>query len=227
MAFEELKDRFSSEAKMMWERIQGSSLYQQLKDKYDNLTPSQQKLTVIGLIVLSVFMVFSFPYTAWDSSASSVSEFESKRGLIRELFQVSKQSAEVPMIPPTPTGDSLVGQINNMLTGAQLLPEQIKGVTATNATTRLIPGALIDGQTTVTLAKLTLIQLIDIGHQLQAISPSLKMTDLTVQSNGEDTRYMDATFQLVALKVPAIPEPTVDIEPPPTKGRKKTTSEDE
>lgn len=220
MAFEDLKDRLNSEFKATWERFQDTSLFQQMKERYDNLNPSQQKLAVVGIVAFIFLMVMSVPFTAYETSVEYIESFETKRNLVRELFKVSKQSAEVPTLPGTPTGQSLIAQVNSLLGSIQLVPEQIKGVAPASSMTRLIPAAALDSGVIVSLSKLNLNQIIEIGYQLQSISPSLKMSDMSIQSNATDTRYMDVTYELAALKIPEVRnEPIMDDSPPPRRNR--------
>ncbi len=130
MSLEDLKDRIASDARQTWERIQESGAYNQLRDRYENMTPSMQKITVIGAVVFIAFMILSVPYRYFNHSQEYVTEFESKRMTIRELLKVSRESSEVPQIPQAPPMDSIRANIENQIKSANLLPDQIKGTTS-------------------------------------------------------------------------------------------------
>lgn len=216
MNLEDLKDKLASDARLTWERIQESAAYNQLRDRYENMTPVMQKITVVGGVILIAGLILSFPYSYYQQSQEYIGEFEGKRMTIRELLKVSRESSEVPNIPQAPPIDSVRSRIESSISDAHLLPEQVKGTdTGASADSSVIPKNLTDGSVQVTLAKLNLRQILDLGYQFQSISSSVKLKDLIITANRDDSRYFDAVFKLVALAVPAAPEVSVE---PPTRG---------
>ncbi|MNL55645.1 hypothetical protein D3C87_1790740 [compost metagenome] len=116
--------------------------------------------------------------------------------------------------------------MDSQIQGAHLLPEQIKGTQTVSNNSKLVPANLTEGMLEVSLAKLNLHQILDMGHRLQSINPSVKLKDMVMSANREDSRYFDVVFKLVALAVP--PPPEVAPPEPPSKGsRKKIQNEDE
>lgn len=223
MNLDDLKDGISGNARATWERIQESGAYNQLRDRYENMSPAMQKITVFAGIAAATFFVLSMPYSYFTASQEYVSEFEGKRMTIRELLKVSRESADVPQIPPAPSMDSLRSSVENQIRSAELLPEQIKGTEVVDDISKLIPKNLSEGVLQVSLAKLNLRQILDLGYQFQSISPSVKMKDMVITANREDYRYMDVVYKLIALAVPAAPE--VIPEAPPTKSKRNTKAE--
>ncbi len=224
-ALEDFKERFASEARVTWERIQESSTFNQLRDRYDNMSPPMQKLSLIGAAAAVAFFVLSFPYSYMSQSSEYVSEFEGKRMTIRELLKVTRESSDVPQIPQAPPMESIRQIVDGQIKSANLLPEQVKGTQNVPNNSKMIPAGLTEGMLEVSLAKLNLHQILDMGHRFQSISPSLKLKDLIMTANREDTRYFDAVYKLVALAVPALPE--VSNEPEPKKARGRKNVEDE
>ncbi|MGZ3771235.1 MAG: hypothetical protein ACXVCP_13130 [Bdellovibrio sp.] len=216
MNFDDLKDRLITDAGVTWERIQESGAYNQLRDRYENLTPPMQKMTVVGVSALVALILLSFPYSHFTTSNEYVGDFENKRMTIRELLKVSRESAEVPQIPQAPSVESIRSSVDNQIKAANLLPEQIKGTEILGSDSKVIPKNLTEGVVQVRLAKLNLRQVLDLGYQFQSISPSVKLKDMSMSANHEDARYFDVTYKLVALAVPAAPE--VAPEPPPSRG---------
>lgn len=218
MNLDDLKDRFVSDARATWERVQESGAYNQMRDRYENMTPSMQKLTVVGVIAVLAFVILSIPYSYYTHSQDNVTEFESKRMTIRELLKVSRESSDVPQIPQAPPIDSIRATIDSQIKAANLLPEQVKGTQTLENNSKMIPKNLTEGLLQVSLAKLNIRQALDLGHQFQSINPSVKLKDVSMTVNREDMRYYDVTYKLVALAVPAPPE--VPAEPPPSRGKK-------
>lgn len=215
MAFEELRERFSSEFKNQWEQFQETSLYIQAREKYENLTPPMQKLTLVGIALFISYLLLSVPLGYFSTSTEYITEFQDKRQLIRDLLKVSRESKDVPDIPVPPEVNTLKSQIDNQLQTAQILPEQIKGTEVSTERVSIIPENLMQGLVRVNLEKLNLRQIIDLGYQFQAISPSVKMTDLSIEANTSDARYFDVVYKLAVLNIPQADEPEPEAKPPP------------
>lgn len=206
MNLEDLKDRFQSEGRQLLEKIQDSSLYNQMMDRYENLSPVMQKLTLVGLGAALTAGVLSIPYDSYNLSKDYEQEFVGKRDVIRDLLKTVREAQSVPNISPAPTVDLLRSMVQNQLTNAQLIPEQIVSVSTTESNSKLIPAKLASGAIEVKLAKMNLKQVVDIGYQLQSLNSSVKMKDLTIQPNAQDSHYMDVTYRIVALAVPNMNE---------------------
>lgn len=202
MNFDDIKDNLKSQLGQTWSRIEDSSAYNQLRDRFENLTPTNQKLVLLGAGALTALLIFSIPFSYYSTSSEYVTTYEDKRSLIRELLKVTRESNEVPDLPTAPNADMLKNTIEGQLNMAKLLPEQMKGIEVIAADTGLIPKGLLESGLRVSLAKLNLRQIIDIGYGIQAISPSVKMNALNITANPEDPRYFDVEMKLVSLAVP-------------------------
>jgi hypothetical protein len=123
-----------------------------------------------------------------------------------------------------PNAGMLRTAIESVLTRAELLPEQKQGVVPGTAEGRLIPQNLISEVLFVNLAKLNLKQIVDIGAGITAISGSVKMKDISIRANAQDTRYFDVTYKLYSLNVP---EPTPEPPPEPEVKAKKPSRGEE
>lgn len=231
MAFniDDLKDQFGSSLRQSWEQFQESSLYNQLKDRYENLTPLAQKLSIIGIVLLFGLIVFSIPWGFYSQSSQYVSDFESKRNIIRDLLKVSREAHDNPDIPVPPLLESAKSQIDTSLKAAQLIPEQMKGIEILTEKSDLVPSTLSNGVLRVSLAKLNLRQIVDLGYQMQAINSSLKMKDLLIEANLQNPKYFDVVFKLIALNVPQepLPAPPEPEEPKGKNARKKPVKKEE
>lgn len=202
MNFDDIKDNLKSQLGQTWSRVEDSSFYNQMRDRFENLTPTNQRLTLMGMGALLALIIISIPYSYYSSSTDYVSTFEEKRGLIRELLKVTRESSEVPDLPQAPSPDMLKSSVESQLNMAKLLPEQMKGIEVMAADTGLIPKGLLSGGLKINLAKLNLRQIVDIGYNIQNISPSVKMSGLNISANAEDPRYFDVEMKLVSLAVP-------------------------
>jgi hypothetical protein len=215
MAFEELRERIQSESKAQWESFQQSSLYIQVKERYENLTPVMQKVTLVGFSLFFAYLVLSIPLGYYSQSSTYVSEFEEKRQLIRDLLKSSREAQESPNLAIPPSVDSLKAQIETQIQSAKLLPEQNAGTEILGEKPKMIPGNLSQGVLRVQLKKLNVRQILDLGHQFQTVNSSVKMTDLVMQANPEDPRYFDVSYKLAVLAVPSQIESAPEPEAPP------------
>lgn len=225
---DEIKDQLKALGQRIGASIQESEGYQKLQDRYQSLNPNSQKLVWIGGAVAVVAIVLFYPLSQISTSQESMTSFEEKRALIRDLFKTYRESSGRSNIPVPPGISELRANIDNIISGAHLLPEQMVGTVEAAPEGRLIPQNLVNNVIEVKLAKLNIKQVVDIGTSIAGISNSVKMKDLLISAHAADTRYYDVTYKLYALKVP---EPTIEpppeIEPKPKKGSAKNSKSDE
>ena len=220
-----LQDQLKSSAQQTLERIKESSAYAKAQDRFENLSPSGQKLSVIFATLLAVFLLLFVPLSNFTSSHNDLSQFEEKRGLIRELFRTYRESSSTQNLAVPPNAGMLRSAIESILNRAELLPEQNQGVSTGALEGRLIPQNLVSEVVFVNLSKLNLKQIVDIGASIVGISNSVKMKDMLIRANMQDTRYFDVTYKLYSLNVPEpTPEPLPEPEVKPKKA--KAGSED-
>jgi len=217
MAFEDLRENLQSELKNQWEKFQESSLYIQIKERYENLTPVMQKLTLAGLSLILIYTVLSFPLGFFSQSSQSVSEFEDRRQLLRDLLKSSKEAQESPDFSVPPPMESFKSQVEGEIKAARLLPEQVLDVSLAGNNLQLIPEQLSQGILQIHLGKLNLRQILDLGYKFQSLSPSVKMMDLSMEANEQDHRYYDVTYRMAMLAVPE----KIEVAPEPEPSAKK------
>lgn len=207
MNLDDIKDRLKSEWQSSMEKLNESPAVIQIKDRYENLNPMMQKLVSWGGAGLLVLLVASVPWSWYSTSQESVDQFLTRRNLIRDLMKASRDAQNTSPMPPAPPASVLKNQTNDIFKSAQLLPEQIISSESSNEPMAGIRADLIQGVYKIQLAKLNLRQIVDVGHQLQNISPSIKLKDMSVQASSM-TGYFDVNYKLLVLNVP-------DFTPPP------------
>lgn len=223
MTLEELKENLTSRGKQVLERVKESSLYHKASDRFENMRASQQRVTLIGILSLSVILLLVTPVSSLLSSSSSLGEFEMERELIRDLIKVQRELRELPSLPEPPNAESLRMLAEAKVKESNLIPEQIKGFEVIMPNSRLISPNHLQGGLIVRLTKLNIRQIVDIGAKLQEINPSVKMIDIVIDPNPTDNRYSDVSYRLLALNVPRPPPPPA-FEPPEKNNRKKSKS---
>lgn len=220
-----LKEQLKNSALNLQERLKESAWYASLSDRYEGLSPNQQKMTWIlgGLLVLLVTLYI--PLTMLTTSSENLGRYENQRQLIRDMFKAYRDSSSQSQVPVPPTGEALKSAIQASLDQARLLPEQVTGVAESFLDGQLIPAALIGSVYEVKLSKLNIKQIVDIGASLQSISSSVKMKDMSILANSTDPRYFDVNYKVFSLKVPEA-EPAALPELPPTRSRNNNNSRD-
>ncbi len=197
-------ERIQSELKSSFEKLQESSAFIQLKEKFDELNPAMQKVTLFGGGALFLYFVLSFPMGYFSSSQVYVQEFEDRRALIREMMKVARESSDAPNLPVPPDLQSLKGRIQSELQGSRVLPEQIKEINEDANASQLVPQNMAANQLRVSLTDLTVRQVNEIGYSLQSISPSIKLQDLQITASATKPNYFDAVYKLVVLMIPEL-----------------------
>lgn len=220
---ENIKEQFKELGLKIWSKIQESALYSQATERYDDLSPSGQKIVLALSVLLTILIITSVPMINYMSSQEALNAYNEKRVLIRNLFKTYRESTVATDVPVPPNSMALRGLIESALSRANLLPEQNKGIIEISAEGRLIPQNLVSNVLQIKLSKLNLKQIVDIGSSFVAISSSVKLKDLSVIANGEDSRYFDATYSLYSLNVPEI---TIAPEPESAPKKKKENDED-
>lgn len=225
---EESLEQIKAQLQSVWEKIQESEAYNQLNDRYQSLSSTGQKaVQAFGILIILGAFLFS-PLSQLTTSQSLISEFESKRSLIRDLFKAYRDSSTSTQIHPAPMSSELISNIQSSLSNARLIPEQIIAVSTSQAEGKLIPANLLMDVIEVKLSKLNLRQIVDIGTQLTNISDAVKVKDMIIRAHAELAGYFDVDFKLYSLKVPeAIPEPPPEVPELPKKKKKNTSTDEE
>ncbi len=222
MALEDIKEKIVSQAKQIWDKIQDHPLYINMRDRFENLSPVMQKAVIAATALTLSLIILSFPYGSLVSSSDYADTFEDTRALTRELLKAARESSNIPMITPPPTTDTLQAAIQSQLQQANLLPEQIASITPFEPVSDLIPKQLLSYGLEVSLSKLNLTQVTELGYQLSIQGTdrgmTIKLTDLEIKPNGSDSKYMDVIYRLVGLKVEEF-KPIFNAEPKKETGK--------
>lgn len=206
MNLDDIKEQLRDQLNTVWSRIQESSAYNTLREKYEALPVPQQKALGIGGLVFAVLFLLWFPYSYISSSSDLMLEFSEKRALIRELLRVSRQSQAQAPIPQGPSLDSLQQAVDNIFNTANLMPEQRGQVMSVSPQGGLaiIPPSVTQQAFSVDVKKLNLKQIVDIGFELSRTFSAMKLMDLDIQpaSGAPAPGYFDVIYKLVSYNFP-------------------------
>ena len=203
MNLDDLKDQTKEQFEQASRKVQDSSLYIALKEKYDILSPTVQKVVLAlgGLTLL--FIVLLIPLSFLMSASDSVDQFTSTRKLTRDFIKTQRELKQGPSIPPSTGVSFLQRRVQSILEDNRLLEDQILNVAPSAAkSSDLTPKGIESKALIVELSKINLRQIVDIGYRLQTMSPSAKLTHMQVNANPEDDHYYDVNYEVTAYKVP-------------------------
>ena len=224
MALEDLRDRVKESVQAQWSQFQETSFFQQAKESYENLTPSAQLLAkiVAGFLVSAIAVL---PPLLWYvGSMSNVSEFVSRRALLKDVLRVIKQMGETPTLIPQFSDADVKSKVQEVLGTFQFLPEQLKETTESNFETSsggMIPKSLLQRGVTVRLHKLNVRQIIDLGFRLQTLPEGMKVTVMETERSPGESHYYDVHFRVVSFALAESGAKTAPPLPAAPKGSKK------
>jgi hypothetical protein len=202
---DDFKERLKADLERTSERFQNSSAYASMKDSYDNLSPTKQKLTLFGTLGIVLLILLLLPQGTYEMSTDYEKNFIEVRDNTRGFLRAFRNSGDLPDVDIPPPVESVKSQIQNQALGARLIPEQIGPVQSSIPGQGLVSSELIEGEFKVNYKKLNLKQIVDLGAQMQNISGSVKMRAVDINANPEDPRYLDVVFTVAVLKVPKDP----------------------
>jgi hypothetical protein len=195
---EKLKDQGAE----IWGRIEETSLYMNLREKYSELSSRAQKAIIAGGVIVATLFLFSFPYGYISSSSDNLTTFDDDRGIIRDLLRASSTLREPSPLPPeiaiTDLGASITRSLEEFhLVGEQITPPQPLSEKLTN----LVPDQVKQTGLSLALKKLNLKQVVEISHRLQTLSPGTKVIGMDVRENTT-SHYFDVTYRIANFSVP-------------------------
>jgi hypothetical protein len=225
MALEDIKDQLRERLSELWSRVQESPAYNNVREKYETLSPGAQRGLKLGAIVLALIILVSVPLSYFSSSSSSDSEYESKRQLIRGLLRASRLANEASSLPPSLSAEDFKASLQSDIAEFNLLPEQVGPIEDLNPDAlggALAPKSIMQHGVSLALKKLNLKQVVEIGYRLQGKNLSAKLIGLDVRAGTPDPHYFDVIYQMIIYSMPAMAESEPAAEPdaksPPTEG---------
>lgn len=207
MNFEDIKEQLFEKAKNIWNELQENSTFLSLKERFDNYSSKQKIIFIVPIIGIVLLFFLSIPYSFYSSASENLVIFEENIDLIRELLRLKQEQDQSPISPVPMNSSNIKSQIESSLTNLQLPHDQIDSVTVISPTISFaIPKEVDSKGIRVSLKKLNLTQIVDIGHRLQSIDPNSKMTSLNIEADIENNHYYNVVFEIVGFSLPVLTE---------------------
>lgn len=208
MAFEDLREQLKDRASEALAKLQETSAYNTLRERYESQTPPVQKAMIAGGLALAAFIVLSFPMSYISSSSDALAQAEENRELIQGLLHASRSAKEPSPLPPPMSVDTLKSNVERVLRENGLLPDQIGQMNPIpeQATAGLAPAGVVTTGLAVMVKKLNVQQVLDIGNLIQNMAPGTKLIGADVFQSAGTTHYYDMTLQILNFGLPTISE---------------------
>ena len=210
MNLETLKNLLIAVFETLFDRIASSNIYNSLLEYYQSLNMSYQRWIRNGFILLCFLFIFSFPFSLFIQSTRSLEEVKTKKDLIYSLL---KKDSNLSF--QTLSERELLAQVDNILTLSGS-PDQIQILPLPDSID--LPSDLrklkFTGQQ-IEITNLNIKQAIEIGAQLDQISPFSKVIHFKVSESLENKNYFTATYSLVHFQEP------IQIQPLQQRAREK------
>lgn len=208
---QQLIDQIKDTLSARFEQFQETDIYIQLKEKYDDLSPFVQKSILFGSIILGFLTVFLTPYGWFSTSQEYVTTYEDNKNMIVNLLEVTQEAKKIPPQAQRITSSEIKSRMDKILSDKGIPKEQIANFSEVKLTnppgSTLIPPAIDQNAVELSLKKLTLKQVIDIGYEFDRISPLTKTLVLEMKANSEDNHYYDSLFKVSSFSVPEAAAP--------------------
>lgn len=217
MAFEGLKDRLKEQWAELSAKVQETSAFNTLREKYESQTPTVQKAILGGIAALVVLFLLSFPLGYLSTSSDNLTAFEENRSLIQGLLRASRTAKEPSPIPPPIDPMSLRSMVERVMHEKKLVPEQMgEMLPIPGDVFRGTPAGVVVSGLAVQIKHLNLQQIIDLGTSFQNLGPGTKLVGMDiVQTTGQD-HYYDMVARVANF---GLPPPDLGPDPAEAGGR--------
>jgi hypothetical protein len=212
MGLAEIKDQLVDNIRSRWGDFQETEIYNNLKERYENLPSVGQKAVVWGSLGLLILCILMIPYSWISSSSTNLGYFLEDKAMLSDLMRVSRDLQNAPKVPTVISPGQLKSQIQEITTQMKLIPEQqidgiLEKVFPRDKKGGLIGPVFEQKGVELNLKKLNLKQIVDVSHKLQEIGRGSKVMAMDMVANKEDNHYYDATFHVIAFSLPSKPSP--------------------
>jgi hypothetical protein len=203
---ESIKEQLIERWNSIWERIRDTDSFIQAKERYQNLSPTMQKVVTASGLFFAGLIILAIPLSLLSSSSESVENFENNVRLVRDFYRIQRELQTTPMVPATPPAGEIANNVQSIVQAAGLSADQISGPREINpereANNALQPPGITEHGAEITLIKLNVKQVADIGAKLSQIAGGLHLTALDMKANAENDHYYDVIFRVTGFTVP-------------------------
>jgi len=205
---EQLKELFQG----LKERVQESSLYLTLYERFSSLSPKMQKLTIIGFSGLLVFLLISPPLAKYHTSNENLTDFKNQKNITQEIIQQAKSGSARVKSPKQIARPELERTLKDFSRSPviNLTDDQAKVVINRDRGSRPVPKAQQDFYKIVG-KDFNAEQTLNLAYSFKRLNSSLLITKLSFKESPTRPGYFDSEIGLTNLYIP----PIAGLLPPP------------
>jgi hypothetical protein len=201
MALEDIRDSVKEQLSAVFARVRETSAFIELSEKYQGLSPGAQKASLAGASVVAFLVLMALPYAYFSSSSDLITQYEDKRMLVQDYYHISRAANSVANRNAAPvTGSEFQSRAQGIVNEAALQAEQMQYVSPIPEGN--VPGiskAIDQAGVEVSLKKLNLTQVIDIGYKLQSMDSRGRLMGLDIKANATDRHYFDVIYRVIGF----------------------------
>ena len=210
MNLDGLKDQLREKWNEFQSQLEESPTYDNLKEKYMGLSSLHQKFVIFVLIGGLVLLIGLLPLSYMISSGDLVGSYEERKGLVQSLFEYSHINKSDTSLPQGQDASRLISRFRSSLSGFQLLPKQIGGVSKISGDefgeNSSFKPPIIQVYFQVELKLLNIQQVVQIGSNFQSLAPNVKMLGLALKEDRDLADYYNVIYKFVGLSLPEKPK---------------------
>jgi type II secretory pathway component PulM len=206
MNFQDMKEESLEQLSVYKEKIQESAVYIQIKERYDQLNPKQQKYVNIGSILLIAYIVLSIPLGSLSEANSKIEKYKEEKKLLANFKKAQEAASTAPRPQKPQDGNRLSRNLRSLFEKEGLNKDQIGNADAfTENNTGQFPEIPKEASITgvkASLKQLNIKQLVDILKKVETQSTPSKMTHLNITPTADKAGFFDVAFELRGFDLP-------------------------
>ena len=218
---EQLKELFQS----IKERVQESSIYLTLCERYSSLSPKMQKLTLLSLGVLAAFILVSPPLAKYYASNENLTHFKDRKSITQKIIQQAKASNTEIKTPKQISMRELEEALKDFAKSPVInLTNDQTSVRVHNSEPKATPQAQQDSFKVIG-KDFNAEQILNLTYSFKRYNSSLLVTKLTFKESTMKPGYFDNEIDITNMYVAPISEalPTPEADTKPKKRSRNTT----
>lgn len=211
MLFEDQVEQLKEYYQSVEARVQESSAFNSLRDRYVALSPLMQKLVITSCACLALFFTLAAPIANYKTSVDNMASFEERKSLTEKIISYEKKSSSKSPKPK----EYRVDKLNNSVQGLSrsyainYLPDQTSVFTA-RSEKKIILGAQ-QNNFNVKTRNTNISQFTALAYNVQKLNKSLFIDSLELIASRDKPGYFNGSIGVTNLFV----KPASEILPKP------------
>ncbi len=199
MAFEGLKDQLKEQWLDLAAKVQESSAYNTLRERYESQSTSVQRAILVAAVAFAALILLSFPMSYISTSSEYLSQFEENQSLINGLLAAAQSSKAPPPLGAPMSTSQLRDLVTRTLQSTQILPEQVGDMQemAKDPDGKLAPEIVQQSGLAAQVKDLNLKQILTVANAFQNLGGSTKLMGIDIVQSAKQTHYYDLTVRIV------------------------------